>query len=281
MFDTPIPPPSDALRRQVAQALDEDIGPGDINALLTPAERVAAARIVCRQRAVICGRPWADAAFRQLDAGVHLHWLVADGDETQAGDTVLELRGNARALLGAERCALNFLQTLSATATLVRELAKLIEDLPVTLLDTRKTIPGLRLAQKYAVRCGGGVNHRFGLHDGFLIKENHIAAAGSIAVAVAAARALQKNLPIEVEVENLDQLRECIAAGADIALLDNFDLASMTAAAASFRDDILLEASGGIGRDDIRAVAATGVHRVSVGALTKNVDAVDMSMLFD
>lgn len=277
----PPPPPADLVRRQVAQALDEDIGPGDINAMLVAPDRVAAAEIVCRQGAVIAGRPWVDAAFRQLDAGVHLEWLCADGDEIDAGERALKLRGVARALLGAERCALNFLQTLSATATATRKLARLIEDLPVVLLDTRKTLPGLRLAQKYAVRCGGGENHRLGLHDAFLIKENHIAAVGSIVDAIKAARALHKELPLQVEVENLHQLRECVEAGADSALLDNFDIKDLSEAARRFGDKITLEASGGIDENNIRQIAETGVARLSVGALTKNIEAVDMSMLFE
>ncbi len=266
------------VQADVRRALAEDLGSGDLTAALIPAGTVSTARVVCRETAVLCGRPWFDAVFRQLDPGITLHWDASDGDAITAGQTLCRLRGPARPLLSGERTALNFLQTLSGTATLARRYRERVADLPVTVLDTRKTLPGLRLAQKYAVRCGGCHNHRLGLHDGVLIKENHILACGSIAAAVARARATVPGVTIEVEVENLAELDEALAAGADIVLLDNFEPADLRRAVRRAAGRCLLEASGGITLENIRLVAETGVQRISVGALTKDVRAVDLSM---
>lgn len=268
-----------ALPAQVAAALAEDLGPGDLTANLIPADAQATARVICREPAVICGRDWFDAVFRHIDPAVRIDWLVADGDTVGADQTLCELRGPARALLTGERCALNFLQTLSGTATVTKRFVAALGKVHTRLLDTRKTIPGLRLAQKYAVRCGGGHNHRKGLYDAILIKENHIAAAGSVTAAVQAARRqAPPDTPIEVEVETLDQLREALAAGAKQILLDNFSLSMMRDAVAIAAGRATLEASGGVALDQLRAIAATGVDFISVGALTKHVQAVDLSM---
>jgi nicotinate-nucleotide pyrophosphorylase (carboxylating) len=279
---SPIPHPPD-LAAQVERALEEDIGSGDLTAALIPATRTGHASVITREAAILCGVPYVDATFARLDTAVRLDWRVAEGDAVEAGQLLLELAGPARALLTGERTALNFLQLLSATATAAHTYAALIEDTGCRVLDTRKTLPGLRTAQKYAVRVGGGRNHRMGLFDAILIKENHIMAAGSIALAVAAARASAPAAGIEVEVENLDELRQAIAAGADIALLDDFALGDMRAAVAINRESahpLKLEASGGVTEDTIRAIALTGVDYVSVGSITKNVRAVDLSMRF-
>jgi nicotinate-nucleotide pyrophosphorylase (carboxylating) len=278
-----IPLPAD-LALQVERALAEDIGTGDLTAALVPPDRRAQASVITRERAVICGRPYVDAVFAQLDRGVRIDWAVMEGAWAEPGQILCTAKGPARALLTGERTALNFLQLLSATATAARGYASLVEGTQCRVLDTRKTIPGLRTAQKYAVRVGGGSNHRVGLFDGILIKENHIAAAGSIAAAVAAARRPPRRIPIEVEVENLAELRQAIDAEADIALLDNFSLALMRDAVAANRAShrpITLEASGGVTVDTIRGIAATGVDYVSVGAITKHVCAIDLSMRFD
>ncbi len=278
-----IPLPTD-LPEQVARALREDIGAGDVTAVLIPAERTAHARVLCREAAVLCGAAWFEASFRQLDAAVQVLWHVAEGADVGPNTILCELHGPARALLTGERTALNFLQLLSATATRTRAFARAVEGTGCRILDTRKTIPGLRSAQKYAVRCGGGDNHRMGLFDMVLIKENHIAAAGSIAAAVAAARATADPPRVEVEVEALGQVREALDAGADIILLDNFDLVRMQAAVAMNRAHprpCKLECSGGITLDNVRAIAASGVDYVSVGALTKHIAAVDLSMRID
>ena len=249
-----------------------------------PADARCRARVVTREAAVLCGAAFADAVFRQLDPQVRLHWHAADGDGLAAGALLFEAQGPARALLTGERTALNFLQTLSGTATTVRRYVEAIAGTGCAILDTRKTIPGLRLAQKYAVRCGGGRNHRIGLYDGILVKENHIAAAGSIAAAVAAARALGSTVPVEVEVETLAELEQAFAAGADLALLDDFTLPELREAVARNRArsrPLRLEASGGVALETIREVAATGVDYVSIGALTKHVRAIDLSMRFE
>jgi nicotinate-nucleotide pyrophosphorylase (carboxylating) len=277
-----IAPPAD-LPQQVERALAEDIGGGDVTAALIPGDRQGLASVITRERAVLCGRPYVDAVFAQLDTAVRVDWFVAEGAWADANQTLFTISGPARALLIGERTALNFVQLLSATASIARRYATLIEGTRCTVLDTRKTIPGLRTAQKYAVRVGGASNHRIGLYDGILIKENHIAAAGSIAAAIAAARRLQPTMPIEVEVEDLAELQEAIDARADIALLDNFSLALMKAGVAANRasaSPIKLEASGGVSEDSVREIALTGVDFVSVGAITKNVRAIDLSMRF-
>ncbi len=279
----PLPETQHAIQPEIVQAdvrraLAEDLGSGDLTAGLIPAGTFSTARVICREAAVLCGRPWFDAVFRQLAPDITLQWEARDGDAVTAGQTLCRLRGPARPLLSGERTALNFLQTLSGTATLARRYQEQVADLPVTVLDTRKTLPGLRLAQKYAVRCGGCHNHRMGLHDGVLIKENHILACGSITAAVARARATVPGTTIEVEVEDLAELDEALAAGADIVLLDNFEPADLRRAVRRAAGRCLLEASGGITLENIRLIAETGVQRISVGALTKDVRAVDLSM---
>ena len=277
MARIPLPPDVDAT---VAAALAEDVGAGDLTARLVPASARARARTITREAGVLCGSAWVTAVFAQLDPGVELRWRVADGDPLQPDQLLFEASGPARALLTGERTALNFLQTLSGTATAVRRYVDAIAGTGCQILDTRKTLPGLRLAQKYAVRCGGGRNHRVGLFDGVLIKENHIAAAGSIGAAVSAARALGVRVPVEVEVESLAELDEAFAAEADLALLDEFSLADLRTAVARNRArqrPLGLEASGGIDLDSLREVAATGVDFISVGAVTKHVRALDLS----
>lgn len=272
-------PDHEQIQREVAAALAEDIGSGDLTAELIPEARQARAQIICREAAVLCGRPWLDEVFRQLDPAIDIRWQLDDGDAVAAGNPVCTLSGNARALLTGERTALNFLQFLSGTATLTRQYVEAVRGSGATILDTRKTVPGLRLAQKYAVRCGGGSNHRLGLHDAILIKENHILAAGSITSAVTAAR--RHGVPIEVEVESLDQLDEAITAGTERVLLDNFDPQTMKKAVTHAAGRVQLEASGGVEIADVAAIAATGVDFISVGGLTKHVRAIDFSMLFD
>ena len=262
----------------VRRALAEDVGGGDVTARLVPPGLRAEGAVISREAAVLCGQAWFEAVFAQLGGGVSVEWALADGAPVTAGETLCHLKGPARTLLTGERTALNFLQTLSGTATRTAAYRARIGDLPVVLLDTRKTLPGLRHAQKYAVRCGGGANHRLGLYDGILIKENHIATSGSITRAIEDARALATGLPIEAEVEDLAGAAEAIAAGADIVLLDNFDLDTLREAVARHRGQTLLEASGGITLDNIRAIALTGVDRISIGALTKDVFATDLSM---
>jgi nicotinate-nucleotide pyrophosphorylase (carboxylating) len=270
------------IERNVAAALAEDVGSGDLTAPLTPAGKTARAVVMCRQEAVICGQPWFDAAVLKLDPAAKVAWTVAEGSHVPAGTRVCAVSGNARALLSAERVALNFLQTLSGVATVTRRYVEAIAGTRARIVDTRKTLPGLRLAQKYAVRIGGGSNHRIGLYDAMLIKENHIAAAGGIRQAITRAQKLaQTGAWIQVEVENLDQLREAMDAGATMILLDNMNLDLMREAVkiAGYRAE--LEASGGITLGNVRAIAETGVHRISVGALTKDVKAADFSMRFE
>ncbi|MCQ4347669.1 carboxylating nicotinate-nucleotide diphosphorylase [Pseudomonas stutzeri] len=266
------------IAANVRAALAEDIGSGDITAQLIPAERIARARVITRETATVCGTAWVDEVFRQLDPRVQIRWNVADGERAMQDQTLFSLEGPARALLSGERSALNFLQLLSGVATRCREYADLVEGTPVKLLDTRKTLPGLRLAQKYAVTCGGCHNHRIGLYDAFLIKENHIAACGGIAQAVAAARQIAPGRPVEVEVENLDELREALEAGADIIMLDELDHDDMRTAVEITAGRAKLEASGGINRDTLRSYAETGVDYISIGTLTKDVKAIDLSM---
>jgi nicotinate-nucleotide pyrophosphorylase (carboxylating) len=280
---SPIPYPRD-LAAQVERALQEDIGSGDLTAALIPAARTGRASVITRESAILCGVPYVNAVFAQLDATVRVDWQVAEGDPVVADQLLFTVAGPARALLTGERTALNFLQLLSATATAAHAYAVLIEDTACRVLDTRKTIPGLRSAQKYAVRVGGGQNHRLGLFDAILIKENHIMAAGSIALAVAGARASAAGVSVEVEVENLEELRQAIAAGADIAMLDEFPLEGMREAVAINRGSphpLKLEASGSVTKETIRAIALTGVDFVSVGRITKHVRAVDLSMRFE
>lgn len=286
------PPPSrrmdpreiENIYETVARALSEDIGGGDVTARLIPADQQAHARVVAREDGVICGRAWFDRVFAALDPNVTVTWQVEDGDIVSDDQLVCTLRGPARPILTGERTALNFLQTLSGTATLARAYADTIRDFPCQILDTRKTVPGLRAAQKYAVRKAGGRNHRHGLYDAVLIKENHIQAAGGIRPAVATARALSPGLVVEVEVENLAQLREALAAAADTVMLDNFDLDGLRAAvelvAGHDGPRPKLEASGNVTRETLPDIAATGVDFVSIGALTKHVRALDLSMRF-
>jgi nicotinate-nucleotide pyrophosphorylase (carboxylating) len=277
------PPPD--LPDQVARALAEDVGSGDLTAALVPAGRLGRATVITREAAVLCGRPWFDEVFRQLDPSVRVAWEAGEGSDVSPGQVLCRLEGPARSLLTGERTALNFLQTLSATATVTRRYVSLVSSLTCRILDTRKTLPGLRCAQKYAVRCAGGTNHRMGLYDGILVKENHIMAAGSIAAAVAAARAAGASVPVEVEVETLDELRQALDAGADMALLDEFSLDDMRAAVSLSRSHprgpIKLEASGNVSYETLRAIAETGVDFVSIGSLTKHVRAVDLSMRFE
>jgi len=269
------------VQRHVRAALEEDLGDGDLTAGLIPPRARARARVICREAAVIAGRPWFDAVFHSLDPHVSIHWHVEEGQAVTADCLLCELSGNARSLLSGERSALNFLQTLSATATRTRRYVDAVAGTGVTLLDTRKTLPGLREAQKYAVRQGGGQNHRHGLYDGILIKENHILAAGSIARALEAARKLGHDGLIEVEVENLTELEQALAAGAERILLDNMDPATLRRAVALNDGRARLEASGGVTLDNIRQIAETGVDYISVGSLTKDVRAIDLSMRFD
>jgi len=266
------------IEANVRRALAEDIGSGDITAQLIPAERLAHAKVITRESAVICGTAWVDAVFRQLDPRVAVHWHIQDGQRAEANQVLFELEGPARALLSGERSALNFLQTLSAVATRCQHYADLVQGTAVKLLDTRKTLPGLRLAQKYAVTQGGCHNHRIGLYDAFLIKENHIAACGGIAQAITVAHKIAPGKPVEVEVESLEELRQALDAGADIIMLDELSLDEMREAVALTQGQAKLEASGGVNESTLRAIAETGVDYVSIGALTKDVKAVDLSM---
>jgi nicotinate-nucleotide pyrophosphorylase (carboxylating) len=269
---------ADEISANVACALREDLGSGDITAQLIAAERSAAARIITRDAAVICGTEWVNEVFRQLDPRVTVQWQVQDGERVSPNQVLFTLEGPARALLSGERSALNFLQTLSAVATRSQHYADLVQGTAVKLLDTRKTLPGLRLAQKYAVTCGGCHNHRIGLYDAFLIKENHIAACGGIAQAIQAAHNIAPGKPVEVEVESLTELEQALAAGADIIMLDELSLEDMRTAVALTAGRAKLEASGGINDSTLRGVAETGVDYISLGTLTKDIKAVDLSM---
>jgi len=272
------------LPEQVSRALREDIGPGDVTARLVPAAQTLRARIVCREAAILCGTPWAGEAFRQVEARIRVRWHAHDGDAVAAGAVVCELDGPARGILTAERTALNFLQLLSGTATATRQHVEAVAGTGCRILDTRKTIPGLRTAQKYAVRCGGGSNHRLGLYDMVLIKENHIAAAGSIGAAVAAARREAPGVRVEVETENLSELEQALAAGADVIMLDDFSLEDLRTAVARNRAHArpaVLECSGGVSRAQLGTIAATGVDCISIGALTKHVRAIDLALRFE
>ena len=267
------------LSQTVANALREDIGPGDVTAALVDSQEEAAATIVTREVAVIAGRPWVDEVFRQIDPTLSLDWRVDEGEVGQPNQVIVQLQGRAASILTGERTALNFLQTLSATATATHRYASLLTSYKTQLLDTRKTLPGLRLAQKYAVHVGGGTNHRIGLFDAYLIKENHIAAAGGIAPAIQKARSMNPNLRLEVEVESLGELEEAIQAAPDWIMLDNFDDASLKSAVVMTPESIKLEVSGGIDADeDILRIAALGVDFISIGAITKHIRATDLSL---
>jgi nicotinate-nucleotide pyrophosphorylase (carboxylating) len=275
----------DAIVRSVSIALEEDIGAGDLTAKLIPASQSAKATIISRESAILCGIPWVESCFQQIAPETRIQWQVAEGERIHPNQTLCEISGNARAMLTAERCALNFLQTLSATATLTRRYVDAIAGTKAHILDTRKTLPGMRLAQKYAVTVGGGMNQRLGLYDGILIKENHIAAAGSIEAALEAAHdigagELSRRVSVQIEVETLPQLQTALGAGATLVLLDNFSLQGLREAVSLNAGRAILEASGNINIDNVRDVALTGVDRISIGSLTKNVQAIDLSMRF-
>jgi len=271
------------VQTQVKNALDEDVGSGDLTAHLIPSTQTASAKVIVREPAVICGIAWFNECFMQIDANVTINWLVTEGEQVQPNQTLCTIQGLARSLLTAERCALNFLQTLSSTATAARKYVDAIAGTSAQILDTRKTIPNLRLAQKYAVTIGGGHNQRLALYDGILIKENHIAAAGSISSVMQQAFALNSGKSIQIEVENLDQLQEALDAGATSILLDNFDtdlLLKAVAINSKAKHRAVLEASGGITLGNVREIAQTGVDRISIGAITKDIRAIDLSMQF-
>ncbi|KRA53324.1 nicotinate-nucleotide pyrophosphorylase [Pseudoxanthomonas sp. Root65] len=276
------PPPADVIAADVSRALAEDVGGGDVTSALLP-DTADIAYLLCKEEAVIAGRPWFDACHRALDPDVRIEWRVQDGDRVTAGTVLATLAGRARALVTAERASLNFLQTLSGTATVTAAYVEAVRGTGCTILDTRKTLPGLRLAQKYAVRCGGGQNHRIGLYDAVMLKENHVRAAGSLVAAIRAARSAQPSLPLIVEVETLAQLDEALAAGCERILIDDFDAetrreAVRRARAAPYAGRIPLEVSGGVDLTTLRGIAADGVDFVSIGGLTKHVRAIDLSM---
>ena len=272
------------IEGSVARALREDVGDGDVTGQLIPDSTPTKATIITRESMTVAGRPWVDEVCRQLDSRIEVNWHADDGDLIDANTVVCALQGPARSILAAERTALNFLQLLSATATVTAEYVSAVAGTRCRILDTRKTIPGLRLAQKYAVRCGGGENHRVGLFDAILIKENHIASAGGITPAIVAARSLHAGMPVEIEVESLQEVREALSANAERLLLDNFSLEMLEQAVTVNRVEgkppAKLEASGGMTLNEIADVAATGVDYISVGALTKNIRAIDLSMRF-
>ena len=270
-------PPAEAIGADVARALAEDIGGGDVTAMLLP-DVEDSAYLLCKEDAVVCGRPWFDACHRALDPGVRIEWRVAEGDRAAPGTVLATLHGRARALVTAERASLNFMQTLSGTATVTARYVEAVRGTRARILDTRKTLPGLRLAQKYAVRVGGGDNHRMGLYDAVMLKENHVRTAGSVTAAIRAARALHPTLPLIVEVETLDQLREALAEGCDRILIDDFDAPTRREAVRLAAGRIPLEVSGGVDLADVRAIAEDGVDCISIGALTKHVRAIDLSL---
>ena len=282
MSPRPTPPPADLVASDAARALAEDVGSGDVTAALLP-DAADIAYLLCKEEAVVAGRPWFDACHRALDPEVRIDWRVQDGDRVPAGTVLATLSGRTRALVTAERAALNFLQTLSGTATTTAAYVDAVRGTGCTILDTRKTLPGLRLAQKYAVRCGGGQNHRIGLYDAVMLKENHVRAAGSLTAAIRAARTAQPTLPLIVEVETLAQLEEALAEGCERILIDDFDAASRREAvrrakSPPFDGRIPLEVSGGVDMTTLRDIAADGVDFVSIGGLTKHVRAIDLSM---
>jgi nicotinate-nucleotide pyrophosphorylase (carboxylating) len=271
----------ETVTRDVTRALQEDVGTGDLTARLVPADRAATARLMTRQSGVLCGCEWFRRTFEECDPDVEIFWHHKDGDDIVAGTSLCEIEGRAAPMLTAERTGLNFLQLLSGIATRTRQFVRAVEGTRAKILDTRKTLPGLRLASKYAVRTGGGYNHRIGLFDGILVKENHIAAAGDVRAAVKAAlHEASRDVFVEVEVETLEQLREALDAGATLILLDNFELDAMREAVKVAGDRAELEASGGVSLKTVRAVAETGVHRISIGSLTKDVTALDLSLRF-
>ena len=269
---------ADLVNQSVFTAMLEDIGNGDLTALLIPETNHAEATIISREDAVICGIDWVEACFHHVNKDIKIKWLVNEGEKVSANQLLCKISGNARAILTAERCALNFLQTLSAVATHTRLYVLAASGTKVEILDTRKTIPGLRLAQKYAVTVGGGSNQRLALYDGILIKENHIAAAGGIAAALEQAKSLNKNTNIQIEVENFDELNQALTAGATSILLDNFSIPDMREAVIINQGRAKLEASGNVNLSSVRAIALTGVDRISIGALTKNIRAIDLSL---
>lgn len=271
---------NEAVSSNVTQALAEDLGAGDISASLIDANTRASARVITREHGIFCGAAWVNETLRQISPELEIRWQVADGDALAPDQVLFELSGKARDMLSAERTMLNFIQLLSGTATRTAQYVSLISHTQTRLLDTRKTVPGLRLAQKYAVKCGGGYNHRIGLFDAFLLKENHIFAAGSIGRAIESAQTAFPGKPVEVEVEDLNELVEAMSAGADIALIDNFSIADTQTAVALTRNKLVLEASGGITQDSIAAIAETGVDYISCGDLTKGVEPLDLSMRF-
>ena len=273
----------ETVTRDVTRALEEDVGTGDLTARLIPPGRTATARLMTRQDGVLCGTEWLNRTFQELDPDVEIFWHHRDGEDVVAGSSLCEIEGMARAMLTAERTALNFVQLLSGVATHTRQFVNLVEGTRAKIVDTRKTLPGLRIAEKYAVRVGGGTNHRIGLFDGILIKENHIMAAGSIRAAIEQASHdddVSDGVFVQVEVETLGQLREALDAGAKMILLDNFDLPRMREAVKIAGDRAELEASGGVSLKTVREIAETGVHRISIGAITKDVRAMDLSMRF-
>jgi nicotinate-nucleotide pyrophosphorylase (carboxylating) len=269
---------SQLVHTQVIAALNEDIGSGDLTAQLIPQHQLAEAKVISRESATICGQDWFNACFLQLDPKANIIWYVKEGEQVKPNELLCEITGQARALLSAERTALNFLQTLSATATETRRYVEAIQSLPTAILDTRKTIPGMRLAQKYAVTVGGGLNQRLALYDGILIKENHIATAGGITAALQSAFSQYPDVSTQIEVENIAQLEEALEAGAKSILLDNFSLAQMREAVNLNQKRAVLEASGNVNLSTVREIAETGVDRISVGSLTKHIHAVDLSM---
>jgi len=269
-----------AAQSNVEAALAEDVGGGDVSAQLIMDDAIATAQIITRDPGVFCGKPWVGATIEQVDKRIQIEWHVCDGDALTEGQLLFELTGPAKSLLTTERTMLNFVQLLSGTATTTAAFVKLVSSSQAVILDTRKTIPGLRIAQKYAVTCGGGENHRLGLYDAYLLKENHIAATGSIRAAIHKARQADPSMPVEVEVETLGQLQEAIDAGADIAMVDNFTLAQTREAVTMSAGRVKLEASGGIDETSITNIAATGVDHISIGKLTKDVDPLDLSMRF-
>lgn len=277
----PVTIPQQYIKQQVQLALVEDIGSGDVTAELIPADQQVIAKVISREEAILCGQKWFEEVFQQLDESISINWYMDDGDNLIADQAICKIQGPARAILSGERAALNFLQTLSGTATMANQYVQAIKNTSCRILDTRKTIPNLRLAQKYAVRCGGADNHRIGLYDAILIKENHIWAAGSIETAISRAKKLHPDLLLEVEVETLEQLQEAIVAGAQRALLDNMDSRLLKQAVELTQNRLELEASGGITLKNIREIAETGVDFISIGSITKHLQAIDLSMLFD
>jgi len=280
LFKSLLPSLQETIQQNVRIAIAEDIGSGDLTAQLIPSNKTARATIICRESAVICGIPWAEACFEQIVPDSIIIWKMSEGDTVAPNQALCEISGNARALLTAERSALNFLQAMSATATVTRQFVDAVAGTSARIMDTRKTIPGMRLAQKYAVTVGGGLNQRMGLYDGILIKENHIAAAGSIQAVLESAHEINSNVSIQIEVETLAQLATAIDAGAKLILLDNFSPELLCEAVKLNAKRATLEASGGISLDNVREIALTGVDRISIGSLTKNIQAVDLSMRF-